>query len=117
MNMTASLGWPCEKTTFPLGYVATRRGAPADVRKASASKEGRFSRGSTRRAFALGIGSRANYLTRRRVAGESDRRRSRLRCGEIRVEHQCRRIVNREEVAQPAVFREITRQRPRGGHG
>src|SRR4030095_14285338 len=68
MYMTASLGWPCEKTTFPFEYVAMRRVAPADLRKASASKAGPFSRSSTRRGFALGIGSRANYLTRRLAA-------------------------------------------------
>src|SRR5688572_14981621 len=56
MYMTASLGWPCEKTTFPFGYVATRRVAPADSRKASASKAVRFSCGSTWRVLALGIG-------------------------------------------------------------
>jgi len=52
--MTASLGWPCEKTILPLGYVVTRRAAPADVKKASASKAGGFARTWGRRAFGIG---------------------------------------------------------------
>lgn len=63
--MTASLGCPCEKTTFPLGYDATRRAAPADSKKALASKAGRRSRDRTRRAFGLGIVNRTNYPMQR----------------------------------------------------
>jgi len=55
--MTASLGCPCEKTTFPRGYVATRPLVPAERRKASASKGGCLAGGSARRALARGIGS------------------------------------------------------------
>jgi hypothetical protein len=56
MYITASLGCPCEKTIFPLEYVITRRAAPADVRKASASKAGGFACGWARGAFGFGIG-------------------------------------------------------------
>jgi hypothetical protein len=55
MYMTASLGCPWEKTIFPLEYVITRRAAPADVRKASASKAGGVACGRARGAFGFGI--------------------------------------------------------------
>jgi hypothetical protein len=45
MYITASLAWPCEKTIVPWGYVATRRAAPADARKASVSKAAGTARG------------------------------------------------------------------------
>jgi hypothetical protein len=45
MYMTGSLGCPLREDDFPLGYVLTRRGAPADVRQASVSKAGGFPRG------------------------------------------------------------------------
>src|SRR4030095_13879414 len=115
MYMTASLGWPCEKTTFPFGYVATRRVAPADLRKASASKAARFSRGSTRRAFAFGIGSELSHATpgRRRVGSpfmrvERDKGAGRSGLITNAVGHV------REELAQLAILGEVARKRKRG---
>src|SRR4029450_2512881 len=56
MYMTASLGCPWEKTTFPLGYSTTRR-AVADSRKIRASKAGPVSTADGADcAFGRGIG-------------------------------------------------------------
>jgi hypothetical protein len=65
MYMTASLGCPCEKTIFPLGYDITRRAAPADSKKTVASKAGRSLSNWTRRAFRFAIGNQVNYPMQR----------------------------------------------------
>jgi hypothetical protein len=72
MYITLLLGWPCENTTFPFGYVATRCGAPADSRNASTSKSACISLALSGRAFVFDIVNRCRIIARGWTSGGSD---------------------------------------------
>src|SRR5687768_1207862 len=129
MYMTVVLGWPCENTIFPFGYVVTRCGAPADLRNASTSKSGCISLLLDGRAFVFDMEKPvANYrMGVRRLDGRCLRRRghnmfrrlttwTRLRREAVGL-ISSRRIMRREEAAKLEVLREVARDHPRSCHG